>query len=188
MVIGISGTNGSGKDTVGQMLSERYNFLFASGSDMLREEAKKRSLPIERKTLRDIGDAWRREHGLGVLVDKAHELFKSKEGKYDGLALVSIRNPGEADRIHELGGKVVWVDADPKTRYQRIYSRQRTDEDKKTFEQFLEEQQAEMQHYGDNATLNISGVKDKADIFLTNNGNDIDAFKNEAEAKLKQYL
>lgn len=187
-IFGISGTNGSGKDTVGQMLAERKNYLFVSGSDMLRKEAKRRNLLIERETLRTIGDKWRREHGLGAIIDKAKELFESLGGKYEGLAIASIRNPGEADRIHELGGKIIWVDAEPKIRYQRIYSRQRTDEDKKSFEQFLAEQEAEMSHYGDNATLNMSGVKDKADIFLTNNGNDIQSFKNEAETKLKRYL
>lgn len=175
-LFGLSGTNGSGKDTVGQMLAERHNYLFVSGSDILRVEASRRGLPVEREVLRTISAEWRRESGLGVLIDKAVAVFDAEPGKYSGLVVASLRNPGEVVRVHELGGQVIWVDADPKTRYERIFSRQRTDEDKKTFEQFCEEEAAEMAHSGDEATLNMSGVKDISDIFLTNEGDDKDAF------------
>ncbi len=180
-IIGLSGTNGSGKDTVGHMLAERHGFLFVSGSDLLRDEARRRNLPTDREFLREISAEWRRESGLGVLIDKAVEAFE--RGDYKGLVIASLRNPGEADRIHELGGKVIWVDADPKVRYDRIFYRQRAD-DNKSFEQFLAEEQAEMQQSGDEATLNMAGVKEKADIILPNEGGDIEAFKDEAEKVL----
>jgi len=183
-IIGVSGTNGSGKDTVGQMLAERHNYLFVSMTDMLRDEAKKRGQPIEREALRTISAEWRRESGLGVLIDKSVDFFDAQNNKYDGLVVASLRNPGEVDRVHELGGQVVWVDAAPKVRYDRIFSRQRTEEDNKTFDQFLAEEQAEMSHSGDEATLNMSGVKERADIFIENNGSDIDAFKSDIEKTL----
>jgi cytidylate kinase len=187
-LFGIAGTNGSGKDTVGQMLAERHNFLFISLTDMLRDEARKRNLPIERETLRQISAEWRRQSGLGVLIDKSMEIFDLQPQKHKGLVVASLRNPGEADRIHELKGQIIWVDADTQVRYQRIYSRQRTSEDNKTFEQFLAEEQEEMNHSGDSATLNVAGVKAKADIFLTNDGNSVEAFKDQAESQLKSYL
>lgn len=62
--------------------------------------------------------------------------------------------------MHELGGIVVWADADPKIRYERVVGRSRSTEDKKTFEEFLQEEQAEASHSGDEATLNTSAVKD----------------------------
>ena len=171
-LFGLAGTNGSGKDTVGEILAEQHNFLFISVSDMLRDEARSRGLPVEREQLKTISAEWRRESGLGVLIDKAIERYKQLGGdeKYVGLVVASIRNPGEVDRIHELGGKLVWTDADPKIRYDRIFSRQRTAEDNKTFEQFLAEEQAEMQHSGDAATLSVGDVKTNADIFLVNEG------------------
>ncbi len=174
-LIGIAGTNGAGKDTVGSLLAEKHGFLFISASDLLREECRKRNLPVEREHLRAISAEWRREGGLGVLIDKAVEMFEQKGG-YAGLAVASVRNPGENDRVHELGGTMVWVDADPKIRYERVQSanRGRSGEDDKTFEQFLAEEQAEMQHSGDEATLNMAGVKAKCDVTIMNEGSEAD--------------
>lgn len=183
-IIGLGGSNGSGKDTVGEMLAERYGYLFVSVSDLLRDELKRRGLPIEREHLRSLSAEWRRESGLGVLVVKAVEFYRQHKDMYKGVVMASLRNPGEADEIHKLGGTMVWVDADPRVRYDRIFSRQRTAEDSKTFEQFMAEEQAEMQHSGDEATLNMSAVKEKADITIFNNGNDIKAFKDDAENRL----
>jgi cytidylate kinase len=188
-IIGLSGTNGSGKDTVGHMLTERHGYLFISLTDMLRKEALKRGLTVERENLRMISAEWRRESGLGVLIDKAIEHLQELDADFRGLVVASLRNPGEADKVHELGGKVIWTDADAKVRYDRIQvhaaERNRAEEDNKTFEQFCAEEAAEMTTTGDAATLNMSAVKDRADIFVTNNGNDIEAFKDEAELALK---
>jgi dephospho-CoA kinase len=171
-LIGIAGTNGSGKDTVGHILAEKHNWLFISVTDMLRDECRERGLEIARENLRAISAEWRREGGLGVLVDKAIAAYDQRggEGSFSGLVIASLRNPGEADRVHELGGTVVWVDANPQLRYDRIQSanRGRGGEDSKTFEEFLAEQEAEMHHSGDVATLNLAGVKALADTEIFN--------------------
>lgn len=155
---------------------------------MLRVEAKRRGQLPEREVLRTISAEWRREHGLGVLIDKAVEHFEATGNEYKGLVIASLRNSGEAIRIHELGGIVVWTDADPKVRYQRIHERQRTVEDEKTFEQFIAEEAAEMQHSGDAATLDMAGVKSQADIFIRNDKSDIQAFKDQADKALTFYV
>lgn len=187
-IIGIGGTNGSGKDTLGQLLADDYGFLFVSGSNILREELKRRGLPIERHHLRELSAEWRRQSGHGVLIDKAFRQFKSAKGKYKGLAIASLRNPGEADEVHKLGGQVVWLDADPELRYRRINSRRRGAEDQKSFERFLAEEQAEMVHSGDGATLSLTGVKDRADVFIINQSDDIEQFKRAAQKALKSML
>ena len=155
---------------------------------MLRKEARKRGLSVERENLRTISAEWRRESGLGVLIEKAIEHLDELQADYRGLVVASLRNPGEADKIHELGGQVVWVDADPRIRYDRIQThaieRDRAEEDNKTFNQFLAEEAAEMTTTGDAATLNMSGVKEKSDVFILNNGMDIQTFKNDSETVL----
>lgn len=180
-IIGLAGTNGSGKDTVGHILAEHYGYLFISVTDLLRAEAVRRGQPVEREVLRTISAEWRRELGLGVLVDKAVAEYETVKDKYQGVAMASLRNPGEADRVHDFGGTVVWIDAEPRTRYDRVQAnaatRGRAEEDNKTFEQFLAEEQAEMQQSGDEATLNMAGVKAKADYFLNNGGTDLAALQ-----------
>ena len=181
-LIGIAGTNGSGKDTVGRILAEKHDWLFVSVSDLLRDECRKRGLSVERENLRAISAEWRREGGLGVLVNKAVDLFERSAEKYEGLAVSSLRNPGETKRVRELGGVNVWVDADPRVRYERIQTaeRGRGGEDNKTFEEFLAEQEAEMKPSGDSATLDVASVRDDKDITIVNES-DLAALETEVD-------
>ena len=187
-IFGVAGTNGAGKDSVGEMLVEKHSFMVVSVSDLLREEARKRNLPIEREVLRSISAEWRRDFGLGVLVDRAVEQYKKSPHRYKGLVAIPMRNVGEAKRIHELGGTLVWVDASPEVRYRRIFNRQRSAEDDKTYEEFLAEEQEEMTQSGDESTLNMFGVKAICDVSLVNNDSNIDAFKDQTDEILKKYI
>jgi cytidylate kinase len=190
-IIGLAGTNGAGKDAVGLILAEKHGYLFISVTDLLRHEAQRRNLPVERENLRMISAEWRRELGLGVLVDKAvAELEKDRE-KYTGVVMASMRNPGEADRIHDFGGTMVWIDADPRVRYDRVQAnaaaRNRAEEDNKTFEQFLAEEEAEMHvpEGGDSAMLDGAAVKARCDVFLTNDSADLATLEAAIQAALK---
>jgi dephospho-CoA kinase len=187
-IIGIAGTNGAGKDTVGLILQENHNYMFVSVTDVLRAELRRQGFPIDREHLRELSASWRREFGYGVLIDRAMDVFNEQpKGKYKGVAIASLRNPFEVDRVHELGGSVWWLDADPLLRFTRIRanaaSRARAEEDEKTFEEFLAEEKAEMLPSGDEATLNMSAVRDKADIMM-DGGISIDLVKQEVAALL----
>lgn len=182
-IIGLSGTNGAGKDTVAQVLRDEYGWLFADVTQMLGDELTRRGLSHERANKAALSAEWRREFGMGVIVDKAIKLFE--QGNYPGVIVGSLRHPSEADRVHELGGTVVWVDADPRVRYDRITSNDRGRvEDRKTFDEFMAEQQREMTPTGDAATLNMSAVKERADVYLENNGDDIETFKAEIRSRI----
>lgn len=189
-LIGISGTNGSGKDTVGGILAAEHNYHFISVTDILRAELKSRGMSYERKNMRALSSEWRKKYGLGVLVDKAMEIYASESNKYYGLVMASLRNPGEADTIHSLGGVLIWVDANPKIRYARVSGKSRGEHrsvnDNKTYEEFLHDEEAEMRRpkNGDETSLAMIEVKDKSDLFLSNDTNDLDVLR----ATLDQLL
>jgi dephospho-CoA kinase len=190
-IIGIGGTNGSGKDVLSEILADDYGWLFISSSrDLLIPELKRRGLPAEREHMSALSAEWNRQSGTGALIDKAVERFNEldQSGSYQGLVISSIRHPWEVKRIHELKGKIVWIDADPKIRYGRIFNRGQGDKDKKSFQEFLEEEEREMVHSGDEATLNWQGVKDRADIFITNDYDNLEDFKQAIQESLSKIL
>jgi dephospho-CoA kinase len=120
-IIGISGTNGAGKDTVGQILQDEHKYMFISVTEILRAELRRQGFPPDREHLRELSASWRRQFGYGVLIDRAMEMYKEQpKSKYKGLAIASLRNPFEADRVHDFDGSVWWLDADPLLRFTRI--------------------------------------------------------------------
>ena len=187
IIFWLSGTNGSGKDTIAHLLRDKYGFYFAGASEMLAAELERRGLPPDRLHKSGLSAEWRRQYGMAAIVDRAVEEFY--KGDYKGLIVGSLRHPGEADRVHELGGLQLWVDAEPRIRYARVSGNTRGRvEDNKTYEEFLAEEAREMSPVGDGATLNMGAVKDRADIFIQNNGNSIEDFQAAVIATLEPYL
>jgi cytidylate kinase len=190
MIIGIGGTNGAGKDTIAQLLVEKYGYLFVGATELLVEELKARKWPIDREHKSKLSAEWRREAGMAAIVDKAVAAYQQAPADtYAGMVVSSLRHPGEADRIHELHGLMLWIDADPGIRYQRITGgdRGRGLEDKKTFEEFQAEEQREMTQSGDAATLNMSAVRERADYTLWNNSSDLTELAQQLENTLARY-
>lgn len=190
-IFGLAGTNGAGKDTLAELLAQEYEFLSVSATELFLVELNKRGLVDSRTNKSALSAEWRREHGMGVIVDKAVAQFGAAEpGAYKGLIVGSLRHPGETDRVHELGGKQIWVDADPKIRYARISSanRGREAEDNKTYEEFMADEAREMSPEGDAATLNMGAVKEKADISIENNTDDVEEFRQMVRDRLRDYL
>jgi dephospho-CoA kinase len=178
-IIGLSGTNGAGKDALAEVLAAEHGFLFVGATEMLVKELERLGRTTSREDKSTLSAEWRREYGMGVIVDKALEAFEQVKDQYKGLVVSSLRHPAEADRVHAAGGEVWWVDADPQVRYNRIRSanRGRPLEDNKTFEEFLAEEDREMHRSGDEATLNTAAVKERADRTIYNNGDSLDELK-----------
>ncbi len=188
-IIGISGTNGAGKDALGELLAERLGYKFTSVSDILREELTKQGVPHEREHLRALSTKWANEHGHGILSIKTVESYKEEEERegYKGLVVGSVRRPAEAKVLQQEGGVVIWVDADQKRRYERIQSSNRgRHEDTATFEKWLIDEEAEMTppKNDDGSALNMAGVRDIADIHIDNN---FDSYEAYCDYLIKEY-
>lgn len=191
-IIGIAGSNGSGKDTVAAMLGERHGFFVASATKMLGDELTRRDMTHERVNKAALSAEWRKKYGMGAIVDRAVEEFEALDSPMKGIAVGSLRHPGEAEEVQRLGGIVIWTDADPKVRYDRITEvlrEGREHEDSLSFERWQADEEREMQHHsGDNTTLNVAGVKAVSDITIRNDKNDIKGFMDQAETQLSEYL
>jgi dephospho-CoA kinase len=174
-LIGIGGTNASGKDTLAQYLADMQGYLFVSTSDMIREVAMRREGNILRPTLVKVSNEMRAERGAGVLVDLCIEKFKKSSNKV-GLVASSVRTKGEVDEIKKQGGILIFTDADTKIRYERLKSRKRAD-DFIGYKQFLAEQQVEWHQSDDPGVHSIKSVKEAADYIFTNNSNEASFIK-----------
>ncbi len=187
-IYGVAGTNGSGKDSLMDLLVQ-HGFLLFNTSDSLREISQAVFQSIDRggndAPLGRVGNAFRTVYPggmveLGLLDWWMRAGALPAEMQPNGLVIGSIRGTGEARRLKEFGGKLVVVDADPRVRFERLKGRGRAD-DNITFEQFAEKEAADMAvGETDPTKFGMAAVIDMADIRLENNGNDIEVFKDHA--------
>ena len=174
-IIGISGTNGAGKDTFAIVRREQEGAEHVSLSDILRRELALHQIPPERENLMALSRRWREESGdNGILAARTIQRYlgdKATRLMVSGLSICSIRHPEEARRVQETGGKIFWIDADPGLRYKRIQvgNRNRID-DQKSFEEFMSEERREIDPINTSlASVNLGAVARLADVKIENN-------------------
>jgi len=190
---GVAGTNGSGKDSLMELLIEK-GFLCFNTSDALREISQAVFNSIDRggndAPLGRVGNAFRTAYPggmveLGLLKWLTGIDVLPEELRPRGLVIGSIRGTGEAQRLREFGGKLIVVDARPEIRFKRLQSRGRAD-DHITFEQFMEKEAGDTAvGETDPTKLGMAAVIDMADIRIENSGDDIAAFKAKTALLLK---
>ena len=166
IIIGITGTLGAGKGTVVDYLVTQKDFKHYSVRKFLTKLIEDEGDEVNRKSLVDIGNKLRAEHGSGYIVE---QLFKEAQ-KSDGNCIIeSIRNEGEIDSLKKLGEfYLLGVDADPELRYKRIVERQ-SETDKISFQKFLEDEKREMEST-DPTKQNLRRCIELADYKIMNNG------------------
>jgi len=175
IVVGLTGPIGSGKGIVADYLKEK-GFEYFSLSDIVREEARKKGIAIERNSLQDLGNKLRAEGGDGVLAERTVKKLSGRNTVID-----SIRNPGEVLVLRKIPGfKLIAVDADVKRRFERVKARSR-ESDPISYEQFLK---IEGRDLGKNEPLSGQQVKkcvEMADIKIVNDFDSVEEFRKEIE-------
>jgi len=178
-IIGIGGTFASGKDTLAEYLVRNYGYNHVSTGDIVRIAARERYGNIERPTLQITGGELREEGGSGVLAEKALQRPRP-------LVITGIRTSGEAETIKAAGGVMLFIDADPEKRYERMQIRQRDNEVQQTLDEFLAKEKKEIEGTVANADQNIGVVRSLSDIMLDNSG-ELNKFLNDTVKTLQQH-
>lgn len=179
LVIGITGRNCAGKDTVARALTTR-GFESYSLSDVLREELRRRGEEITRPALIALGNELRAAEGPGVLARRVQAMMKT-----DRVALVSVRNPTEVETLRELPHFVLLgVDAPVAVRFARESSRGR-ESAPATLEAFMELEERE--NTADPNAQQLDATMQLADHVLMNDGT-LEAFETDVAALLSTLM
>lgn len=163
MLIGVTGTLVSGKDTVAEYLKSKGFFHF-SLADAIREECDWRGLPKDRDTLRNLGNELRETLGADILARRAIEAIKKQ--RVQNVVITSIRNPEEVKFLKQQPDFVlIAIDAPIEIRYQRIVARER-ESDFVDFATFQKQEEEEMS--GGEFKQNLAEVIAMADYKIIN--------------------
>lgn len=166
IIIGVTGTIGAGKGTVVDYLVKKKGFQHYSVRAYLLEEIKKRGLPENRDSMVLVANELRAQNSPSYIVD---ELFKQAQASGQDCIIESIRTPGEAESLKKQGNfYFLAVDAEAKTRYQRIVLR-KSETDQVSFEEFLANEKREMESDDPNKQ-NLKKCIQMANFVLNNDG------------------
>ncbi len=164
MVIGLTGRNASGKGLVAEFLQAK-GFSYLSLSDFIREEVARRGHEVTRERLIEVGRGLRAKFGNGHL---ARQILKQL-GEDRNYVVDSFRHPDEVEEFRSRSDfHLLALEAEAKTRYQRIKARAR-ESDPVEYEEFLrleEEEASSKQSEGQK----LSDTARLADVALENNG------------------
>ncbi len=168
IIIGITGTLGSGKGTVVEYLVQKFGFQhFAVSDSFLAAEAIRRGLQPDRIARTAIANEYR-AIGPTQLMEAVYAMAKPAVETEQNIIIEPQHTVAEVRFIQSLGGIELSVDADLGTRYQRIVKRG-SEKDKVSYEEFEKQQRQQMSAI-DPHRNNLGAAMAVADVHLTNNG------------------
>ncbi|MFM2339838.1 MAG: hypothetical protein RLZZ360_474 [Candidatus Parcubacteria bacterium] len=183
MIIGITGTDGSGKGSVVTCLVEKHGFTHYSVRDSIVREIERLGLPVDRNQMRLTGNALRAQYGNEAMVRIAYE--RACDENKNKIVIESVRVPAEADYLRSVGGILLAVDADVLVRYERVQAR-RSVSDYVTFEQFKVQEAAEMENTDPGAQQKAK-VMATADYTIMNDGT-IEELEAAVDVFIQKYI
>ncbi|MBI4439951.1 AAA family ATPase [Candidatus Woesearchaeota archaeon] len=119
MLIGLTGTNSSGKSEAANYLREK-GFLYFSLSDIVRREVQNMGMPLTRENMIEVGRSLRLRHGPGYLAEQISRELKEPS------VVDSIRCPEEVEVLRKKTGFIlIGIDAPIELRFRRSRERGR---------------------------------------------------------------
>jgi dephospho-CoA kinase len=196
-IVGVSGKDRSGKDTVAELLIDHGWFGFSFG-DAVRRHARKRHQgqkdPISVKNLTETSNWLRSEYGADVILNEAileYEKALARGEMYKGLVAYSVRAPIEADFILQRKGELIWVDAADEVRYQRKIENRREGESLIDMKEMLEQESLQavpQPGIPEDVQMNLQYVQSRATKVIENNDSDLSVFHTEIQKILSHIL
>ncbi len=180
-VFGIAGKIASGKTTTANILSKYVEKPYRmSLSDVLKDlligntelydtkiQINWQNKSFERSNLIKFGKQIKQKYGDGILMKLAIEKGKNLEKQYGYKTLIidGVRSVGEVQILKQRGGILLYIEASPEIRFQRLKVRNdKKDKNIKTLEDLLKFDNIEEQLY------KVSQIKKDADYIIDNNG------------------
>ena len=140
-VIAIAGMPGAGKGLVSKTGRSRGIPVLVCG-DVIREETERRALPPTPENMGDVMLRMRREEGLAVVAERL--IPKIAYSKRPVVVIEGVRSMAEVDALRRNHAvSIVAVHASPRTRYERLHARARSD-DPRSWEEFVERDSREL--------------------------------------------
>ncbi len=165
-VICIVGPIAAGKGTLVEILKE-MGYVPYSFSDRIKEEIKNRGQEVTRFTLNEISNELRKNIGPDVWARRNADVIDRENPEL--VVIDGARNPHEIEFLKsKYDARVMGIDADQKTRYERLKHRGLMNEDI-TFDQFKELDDRELAQTGEYAQQ-VGECLKLANIIIENNG------------------
>lgn len=160
-ILGLVGETGSGKDAVCDYLKEAKKDVFVFRfSQPLTEVLRIFFDKVKKEDQQWLATALRERFGNNILGEAIKK--KIKNIKKGIVILNGIRATEEAKMVKSLGGKIIYITADSKTRWQRIQNRGEKKDDKSAYQKFLKIEKAATE-------ILIPTIGKKADYKIENN-------------------
>ena len=188
IIIGITGTFGAGKGTVVECLVVKYGFAHFSARAVIADEIKKRGLPENRDTMRQVANDLRAKHGSAYVLEQL--LTRALASGADRAVLESVRTLGEIAMLRKIKPPqrfyLLGVDTKAQLRYERNVARGSTT-DQVNFADFLRQEHLESVSKNP-AEINLLACLKSADFVLTNNGSVAELYAQVDEAMQRLSL
>lgn len=162
IVLGLAGEMASGKGTVAKYLIDEKCAVTYRFSTMLRDVLDRLHLKQSRENLQHLSTIIRQTYGEDTLARVMAEDVKKDTNNI--IVVDGVRRMDDVKYLKALPEfKLVYIDVDLRTRYERIIERsENVDDQNKTFEEFVAQS-------GDESETQIAGLKEYADIVIDNN-------------------
>lgn len=164
IILGITGEMGAGKTTVTEYIKSKHGGVSFRFSTMLRDILERMHLEHTRENLQILSTCLRSQFGDDLM---SKVIAKDVEHATNNIIIVEgIRRPSDVTYLKHLPRfYLIAIDANLKTRYERIIKRnENPDDQKKTFKQFQIEQSQESEK-------KIRDIMKDAEIIIDNNSN-----------------